>query len=257
VKSGELLAEVDKKNVLTQIEIAKINFINAELKLKKVKENTADIEIKKAQLEYEKAQKDLENKKSNLVFFEKDLYAKLEAEKKSLEQKKLSLVIIQKEVEKNIKEINNSPNNQTQSLDQLKNKLETLEREFQRDTKNFDLNLKKKQNENAQALEKEYLALQSSLNSLSKNFQELDKLFRLKTDTSANDDFMIYFSAKNTSYKNKAGNYFAGAYAKFKIIEEKFNNLNGNYTIDDIVSLSKEQVSMYEDLYIASDNMMK
>lgn len=257
VKSGEILAEIDKKNVLTQIEIAKINFVNAELKLKKVQENTADIEIKKAQLEYEKAQKDLENKKSNLIFFEKDLYAKLESEKKSLDQKKLSLVIIQKEVEKNIKEIKKSPNNQNQSLEQSQNKLANLEREYQRETINFDLNLKKKQNENTQILEKEYLSIQNSLNALNKNFQELDKLFRLKSESSANDDFMIYFSAKNTNYKNKAGNYFAWAYAKFIAIEKKFNALGWKYTSQDVINLANEQIALYEDLYIASDNMMR
>jgi chromosome segregation ATPase len=243
--------------VLAQVEIAKINFINAELKLKKVRENNSDVEIKKAQLEYEKAQLDLANKKSNLSFFEKDLYTKLENEKKSLEQKKLSLIITQKEVENAIKELKKSPDEKAQNIEQSKNKLANLEREYQRESTNFELNLKKKQNENAQILEKEYLSLQNSLNSLNKSFQELDKLFRLKSESSANDDFMIYFSAKNTSYKNKAGNYFAGAYSKFLSIEKKFNALGGVYTSQDVINLSNNQIALYEDLAIASDNMMK
>ena len=167
------------------------------------------------------------------------------------------LGIAQKEVNNTIAQIKKSPETLKQDILQAENNLASLQIDFEREKKNFDANLLQKQNQYFQSIQKEYVAIQSTIHSLNKNFEELDTLLQLKWEWNYDNQAMIYFSAKDTQYKNIAQNSMQWAYAKFLKLEEEFKKLPKDATIQQIVSLSDLQIDMYNDIWIASDAMMK
>ncbi len=257
VKEWDLIAEIDKANVLTEIEILKIRLTNAQLQLKKVQENSTDIEVKRAEIEYEKLQNDLKNKQQNYDFFVKDLDQKILDAQKQLNQKKSYFAIVQREIQNSVSDLKNSPDTQTQEILQTQNRIAALEQEYQKEEKNFQANLTQKQKEYFQAIEKEYMNIQSSLHGLNKNFQEVDQLLQFRNEGNYDRQLSIYFSAKDGKYKNLSENSMQGAYAKFLILEDAFKKMPEKYLIQDIIALSDIQIDMYNDIWVASDNMMK
>jgi len=92
----------------------------------------------------------------------------------------LYLGIAQKEVNNTIAQIKKSPETLKQDILQAENNLASLQIDFEREKKNFDANLLQKQNQYFQSIQKEYVAIQSTIHSLNKNFEELDTLLQLK-----------------------------------------------------------------------------
>jgi hypothetical protein len=257
VKKWELIAEIDKKSVLSQIEILKINLENAKLKLKKIKENNTDVDIKKAKNELQSLKDDYKNKEDNIVFFKKEEENKIKDLEKSLTQKNLEYKLLEKELWNNINQINISPKEKLQSLEESKNKLKIQEDEYKRDSDNFSINLEKKQNEYYNSIEKEYLDIKNSISSLNKTFTELDKLLSFKPTRNSTNNYYYFFSAKNSTFKNEATNSSSKAYANYLNLSDKFDKLKDKYDIDWIISLIEIQKEMYENLSTAWDNVIK
>jgi hypothetical protein len=205
--------ELDKSSIYSQVEILKLSVQNAELKLKELLENNSEIEVKKSRINLEKLKENLENFKSNLSFFEQDQKTKISDMEKTLKQKETEYRILQEETKVSISQINLSPSQKEQELQKSKNSLATLELEYERDKNNFDLNFARKENEYFGKIEKEYLAIDGALRSLSRSFNKLDELIKIMPDKNYDNSYSIYYSAKNNNHKSESSIYFQRAYS--------------------------------------------
>jgi hypothetical protein len=190
-----------------------LNVQNSELKLKELSENTSEIEVKKIRINLEKLKENLENLGSNLSFFEQEQKTKLSDMEKTLKQKETEYRILQEETKVSISQINLSPSHKEQELQKSKNSLAALELEYERDKNNFDLNFTKKENEYFGKIEKEYLTIDGSLRNLSRSFNKLDELIKIMPDKNYDNNYSIYYSAKNNTYKSESSIYLQRAYS--------------------------------------------
>lgn len=257
VKTWDLIAEIDKKEILSQIEISKITLENAQLKLKKLKEDNAEIDIKKAELELKNQKIDLENKEKNIDFFKKEQEKTLKNKENELISKNLEYSLLKKEVEKSLNDLNNDPKEKEQQIIGAENKLKIAEDEYDESIKNFDLNLQKKQNEYYTAVEKEYLDIKNSLNSLNKTFWEFDRLLNFKSNQWADNAYSLYFSVKNSKYKWLSTSYFYWSYKIYEEVEKEFEAIDDKYDIESILKLKPSLIKLYDNLLNASDSVMK
>lgn len=257
VKKWELIAELDKKELNSQIEISKLALENAQLKLKKIKENNSEIELKKAKIELESSKQDLKNKEKNLKFIIQEQKNKSSQSENDLTKKTLEYNLLQKDIKNSLNELNISPDEKSQQLEESKNKLETLQDEIKTYERDFDLNYDKKVADYNSSIEKEYLEIKNSLNSLNKTFTEFNKLLRFKTNETYSEDYSYFFSVKKSKYKNESYDNFAWAYALYKDIDEDFFDLEWKYDINTINSFMERMLPMYQYLVKASDNVIK
>jgi hypothetical protein len=149
--------------VLSQIEILKLGLENANLKLKKLRENNTAIDIKKQELEIQNLKDDYQNKQDNISYFKKDGENKVKDLEISLIQKNLEYKLLKKELSNNLNQIKRSPEEKLQALDESRNKLKILQEEYKRDNDNLAVNLQKKQNEYYNSIEKEYLDIKNNI----------------------------------------------------------------------------------------------
>jgi hypothetical protein len=252
-----VIVELDKSDALSQIEISKLNLSNAELRLKKLIENTSQVEVKKQQLTLSRAKETLSNSKLNLAFFEREQKRKLTQMEDTLKQKENELIILEAETKVNISALNSSPANKEQELAKAKNSLITLEFEYERDKANFELDFTKKEQEYYASIEKEYLNIEESTRSLSKSFDNFDELFQIKGNTSYSNNYNIYFSAKKDTYKNEAKTYLSKAYSSFIKIENKLDTLSDKRNIKVLLELIEDEKDLYASLSVSMERTMK
>jgi hypothetical protein len=195
--------------------------------------------------------------KSNLSFFEQEQKTKVSNMEKELAQKETEYRILQEEVKVNISQINLSPSQKEQELQKSKNSLATLELEHKRDTENFELNFSKKENEYFAKIEKEYLTINESLRSLSKFFNKLDELFKIIPNKNYDNNYMIYYSAKNNNYKAESNTYFQKAYSSYKKLEEEMSSLKDKRDMKILIHLIDLELEMYKSLVIAGEQIVK
>lgn len=257
VEEWELISELDKSEVNSQIEIHKLNVTNSELKLKKLLENTSEIETKKAQISLDKLRENLINERENLVFLEKENKNKLEEMDKTLRNKETEYRILQAETKVNLKDINMSPETKEQELEKSRNSLATLETEYERETRDFDINFSKKETDYYSSIEKEYLDIESEVQSLDKSFRDLDVLLKVNPKNNHSNNYWIFFSAKNSTYKNKWTVHFQSAFWEFQKLEEEIKNIKDKTNIAKLIELTSIRLKMHEDLAISWEQLMK
>lgn len=258
VKKDELIAELEKTELYTQIEISKLNVENLELKLKKLLENTSEVETKKAQMSLDSLKRDLENTKINLDFFKKEQDSKMVEMQKTLRNKETEYRILQAENKVTLSQLEMTPEEKQQELNKSKNNLVTSELEYEREKRDFDINYSKKETEYYNTIEKKYVDLEQSIRSLNQTFNSLNELLgTLDWLNNWNTDYYIYFSSKNASYKNASGVYLVNAYGQYKIIENKLDSVKNKQDINFLIELVPYLESMYENLVLLWDNLMK
>ena len=257
VKEWELIAELDKSQITSQIEIYKLWVKNSEVKLKKLLENTSEIEVEKSQIALDKLKKELENTKKNITFLEEENQNKVNDMVKTLRQKESEYRVLKAETKINLKEINLTPEQKEQELNKSKNSLSTLQTEYERDSRDFDINYKKKETEYYSTIEKEYIDIDTNLQSLDKSFNDLDVLLKVNPKNNYSNNYWIYFSAKNSSYKNKWTVYFQSAFWYFQDLQNAYKNIKDKKDINKLIELNDIQLKMYEDLAVAWEQLMK
>lgn len=257
VKKWDLIAQIDKKELNSEIEISKLALENAKLKLKKIKENNSEIEVKKAKIELETLKSDLLNKQENLNFIIKEQENKLSQLEDDLIKKNLEYSILNKDIKNNLDELEISPEEKLQQLEEANRKLAMLKDEIKDDEDDFQLNYQKKVIEYNSTIEKEYLEIKNSLDSLNNIFNEFDKLLDLKKEWNYVNDYYYFFSAREVKYKNDAYVNFSSAYWIYDEIYDEFTKLNWEYDIETISHFMWKMLPMYEYLSKWSHSMIK
>jgi hypothetical protein len=76
----------------------KLNLENAKLKLKKLRESSSDIDVKKQELEIQNLKDDYQNKQDSIVYFKKEQESKINDLQRSLVQKNLEYKLLEKQL---------------------------------------------------------------------------------------------------------------------------------------------------------------
>jgi hypothetical protein len=235
----------------------KLNLQNATLKLKNLRDTTLSIDAKKALLDLEKQKQDFENKKTNFEYFKQEQASKLQSLEDTLQDKKNEYNILVKDQKNTLTQIKLSPQEKLLAFQDATTKLQTLQDEYTKDSQNFDINLTKKRNDYFTSISKEYVDTRNALITLNTNFSQLDEIFGFKENKNTQYNYSVFFSAKNTEYKNKASLDISSAYTYYQQVQKNFDAITDNTDIKALLGLIEIEKQMYTKLLSASNYLSK
>ena len=233
IKAVDIIAEIDNSDWQTAIKEAQINLENAKINLTQLYESADESQILQAKNAVSNAQKnleisyaELENLKTTQKNSIDDISENIENSKKELTNLNTNLEISQKDLEisqtKLWNELSNTVSNTSNTITQI---------------------------------ETNFLSEQSNI---SKILDEIDAiLWVTQKNKDINDDYELYLSAKNSTYRNEAEKYFSEALVSYTKIQEQIKNYENNWEREKIKTLLIAIQETYRVLQKATDYTYK
>ncbi|NVP17716.1 efflux RND transporter periplasmic adaptor subunit [Candidatus Gracilibacteria bacterium] len=257
VKSGDILAELDKGELNNELKEAYLKLENSKLNLEKSLSKFNYEDKIRAEIEIDNKKRKLDN--SIYDFSTQDL--------NDIDRIKL--------LEENIKK-------STLDLDKQKKELELEKAKYEKDfllsKSDYEYKISNFENEKWK-LEKAIIDEEKSLNDkiiqynrnlddikekLYTNLSEYDSILRntnsiLKIDKDYNysGDKNIYFSAKDSTYKNNAEMSYWAVKGRKTDLQNAFNKTTDFKSIDNLVYLLEQELKIFDSLYALGDNLSK
>lgn len=256
VKSGELIAELNKWELENELKDTNIKLENAKLNLDKVLEK----------FEYEdriKSEIELENKKNKLDLLVYDIdkakiddsekisldWSKLEKQLRDLEKQKLDLSIEKSKLDKDFTVQEKDFNFKITNLENDKWKLQTSITDEEK-------NLTIKINEHNRFLKNTKEQIYTDLTSIEDTLRSINYVLHIDKEYNSNTEKNIYFSAENSTFRNESEVSYWLVKWKMNSLLDKYLSLNSNYSIDSLISLLAIEKDLYTSLYTLWDNVI-
>lgn len=208
VEKWFLLAEIDKKDVLSSIEEKKVILEQAEIRYENFL-SERDLEEQKKVQEIETHIIELEKKKND----RKLLLEEQAIEKKNKEIQKSTLEIdiekMQQELKNDTWELERSPLEKKLELSEAENSYTLLKNEYNIAYQNLDAEKQKQVNEYNLNFQNQYLDIKNFLLTQEDVLQSYNELLDIDDEYRvSNADLSSYFSLKNTTYRSQARTHY-------------------------------------------------
>lgn len=257
VKSWDILATLDSGELENELKEAQINYENAKINLNK--------EIEKLQWDDKiKEKTNLESLKRKIALsqydfnkLKQDNATKLIEKSKEIESSKLNLEKLKKESQISKQNLTTDVKDKKEDYDYKKQNFDdkkwTLEKQIIDEERNLELKIR--DYENTFLITYEWVW--NDINSFYDNLKTVNDILWFDDEwrtTPAN----IYFSAKNSSYKNQSENNYWELKWKIKVLEEKYNKWDkNNLSISYLLELLKFEKELYDTMYNFWDSLVK
>jgi len=257
VKAWDLLAELDKWQLKNELKEANIKLENSKITLQKTLDKFGNEDKTKALIDLESKKKALDLAEYNFTNIDKDQSDKLFDETKKLEKLKIDLdnqiKNIEIEKQKLIKNLDTTKNDlefKVKSLWddkwKLQNSITEAKRNLENKLQDYDLNLKNS-----------FIQIDTDIRWVKDSLEVLNAALRTDSELKKQEQ-NIYFSAKNNSYKNKAESYYWKVKSWLYSLETKYWKYNiDNVKIENIIDLTKEFETIYDNLSVAAEYTAK
>lgn len=258
VKTWDILAELDKWELENELKEAQINYENAQINLNKRREK----------LSWDDKAKELTNldsQKRKIILSEYDLRelkdenkTKIDDKTKEIESLKVSLDKLKKDNQISKEKLGTDLKDQKEDLDYKKTTLNDqkwdIEEQISTEKRNLDLKITDYYN----AFTDTYNDIQNNVSNFFDNLKSVNDVLEVDSEYKSNLDSNIYFSAKNSIYKNQAVTYYWNFKQSVKILDEKYNAWNkDSLSIDYIIELLNLEKNVYDDIYYLWDFIAK
>lgn len=254
VRLWETLAEIDMSEVYNEIERTKLNLNTSKVRLDNFLDNLNKTWIKKANLDLELIKSQISHKESALIFLESKQGNDLIEKELSLQEEKNNLKILWKETIKNISGLNLTEIDKEKILNDKELELSKESLDFQKFEKDFDNNLQKKINEYYNSLSENYYWLEMQINESEKNIKYAKVILWIKSDKF---DYYDFFSAKDSSNKNRAKQAYHESVFNLDQLKISFKNIESNKDIKNIILTLELSKNFYESFYNLNNYMVK
>lgn len=239
VKAGDTLAVIDTQSNLTNINLNNAqNTYNNTLTVYNASKEAIEKNLDTAKLQYENALSTRDNtyastqKQLELVQAQLDAVTKQKSNTTTTSQTSLSLA--------------------EESLRNSELNLENFNKNYQETFKSFDVKKTSLLNNMRVTIDSSMATIDLSLNSID------NILWVTQANKDANDDYELYLSAKNTTYKNQAEILFAQANTAYQNLKVKYNQNISNEELlsfyDEVMKVNNTMVSLFEKMIGVLDN---
>ncbi|MDP5039031.1 MAG: biotin/lipoyl-binding protein [Candidatus Gracilibacteria bacterium] len=248
VTEGQLLAELDKGQLQNELKEANIKLENSKLNLQKISEKFYNEDKLRSQIDLENKKKELDLAKFEFKNIDSDQKMRLESEKDKLNTMKVEVENQEKNLENEKSKITN---NLTDAYKELEFKIKTLGDEkgkLESTIKDTQVELENAVIDYYQNLRNTYIGIETQLNGIEDNLDLLNNALRTDNEKKKQEP-NIYFSAKNTTYKNQAEIYYGktkGGVINLRKELDKYSQDTIN--IDELANLTKGLKEIYENL---------
>lgn len=236
VKKWDIIATIDNTDWQTSVKKAELDLTNAKINLNALYE-------KKDASSYIQSQNSIDNTKKSIEISKKELENLYTTKTNWLNDIKINIEVLNKE----LLNLENSLELAQKNLDISKESLTV----YKADQNNSLSNTKSNKETTIKQIED---SLNSDIASIEKYIEQIDYILWV-TDSNKhkNDDFEIYLSAKNTSYKNDAISNFNTLNKTFLELNKIVANYDKSWDIEKIKSILLSIQSIYKLLETTTD----
>ena len=249
VEKNTLLAEIDKKEVLSAIEEKRIELEQAELKYENLLDDT-DIEVQKMQQDVESKKRELEKKKNDRLLLEAEQNLAVKNKEIALDNLRIDIEKMQQELQNDINALKRAPDEKLLEFQNLETSLTSQKKEYDIAFAQLDAEKQKQVNTYNLNFQTEYLALTNFTRNLSEVFRSYNEVLDIDDDYEVkNEVLQTYFSVKNVSYVSQAKQYYKSAKSRYEAFKSKIDTDTNIGSVTELLALLEEQKTLSEDLY--------
>lgn len=253
VKTGDLLAELDKGQLKNELKEANIGYDNAKMRLDALILGLSGDEKTKEQLV-------LENLSRKIVLLDRDYTTliannriKLEEKNKELEQSIARRNSSQKEAQINLDKLKLDITDQKKDLDYKRNTLADTKWSIEKSILDEAKGLDTRMYEQKKFLTDTYEDVNNDIASLYDSIRGLNEALEIDSEYKTLEQ-NVYFSAKNSSYRASSDSYYWKSKWALKTLELKYKEGDGSsLDIAFLIELIGLKKLVYENLYLAGD----
>lgn len=250
-----LLAEIDKKEVLSAVQEKQIELEQASLKYENLLWER-DIESQKMQNEIENKKRDLEKKQNDRLLLDGEQKLIKANQNINLQNTQLEFQKSEAELANALKALERLPDEKTLELTDLQNTLSQQKKEYDTEFSRLDDILQKQINSYDINLQTEYYTTVNSLRSIDTLLKSYNELLRIRSDIDVkNNQLEEYFSAKDSRYKSHARKYYLEVWEKHSKLEDTINGKTTLENTDIFLDILDQEISLYRSLYELSKNI--
>lgn len=258
VKTWDILAELDKWELENELKEAQINYENAQINLNKQREKLSGDDKTKELTNLDSQKRKIILSEYDFKKLKDDNNTKINDKIKEIESLKLSLDKLKKDNQISKEKLGTDLKDQKEDLDYKKTTLNDqkwdIEEQISTEKRNLDLKITDYYN----AFTDTYNDVQNNVSIFFDNLKSVNDVLEVDSEYKSNLDTNIYFSAKNSIYKNQAVTYYWNFKQSVKILEEKYNTWDKkSLNIDYIIELLNLEKNVYDDIYYLWDFIAK
>ena len=249
VEKDALLAEIDKKEVLSAIEEKRIELEQAELKYENLLDDT-DIEVQKMQQEVENMKRELEKKQNDRLLLESEQNLARKNKDISLDNLRIDIEKMQKELQNDIAALKRIPTEKLLEFQNLETSLATQKKDYDIAFAQLDAEKQKQVNTYNLNFQTEYLALTNFTRNLSEVFRSYNQVLDIDDDYEVkNEVLQTYFSVKDVGYVSEAKQYYKSAKSRYEDFKKRIDADTSIDSVAELLTLLEAQKALSQDLY--------
>lgn len=236
VTKWDVIATLDDKDWQNSVSQAQINLDNAKITLQELYKAVDESKILQAK---------------NTIKSTED---SIEIVTKQLENLKVTQSNDIYNQEKNIETSKKDLENLKTNLETAKTDLETAEKDLSYTQKSQENSLSNTESNKSTSIKQIEASFSRELTSISKMIEQMDYiLWVTESNKHKNDDYEMYLSAKDTTYKTQAENALLSAISSYKNLSEIINTYDNSWDISKLKSILTSIQNTYKILVNATD----
>lgn len=252
VKAWDILAELDKTELQNDLKQANITYENAKIALDKLVDKSNNEDKIKDQTSLDDKKRKLDMSTYDLDKLKTDNEQKLKDKQKEIDDLKDSLEKLKIDSKTQSQEINDSLSDKKRDLDYKTATIQDEKWKLQKSIDDEKKSLNNKINDYNKSLINTYNQIDNDLNSIEDNLRVLNQALRIDNDLQKLEDNFFY-SAKNSTIKNKATTYYWKTKAWYLDLQSKLSSLDKDkLTIDWLSKVLLFEKDIYENMYQTS-----
>lgn len=249
VVKDALLAEIDKKEVLSAVQEKQIELEQAALKYENLLWER-DIESQKMQNEIENKKRDLEKKQNDRLLLDGEQKIATENKEILLDNLRIDIEKTQKQLENDIAALKRTPAEKLLELQNLETSLAAQQKDYDIAFAQLDAEKQKQVNTYNLNFQTEYLALTNFTRGLSEVFRSYNEVLDIDDDYEVkNEVLQTYFSVKNVGYVSQAKQYYKSAKSQFEDFKKRIDADTSIDSVAELLTLLESQKVLSQDLY--------
>lgn len=258
VKTWDILAELDKWELENELKEAQINYENAQINLNKQKEKLSGDDKTKELTNLDSQKRKIILSEYDFKKLKDDNNTKINDKIKEIESLKLSLDKLKKDNQISKEKLGTDLKDQKEDLDYKKTTLNDqkwdIEEQISTEKRNLDLKITDYYN----AFTDNYNDIQNNISTFYDNLKSVNDVLEIDSEYKSFLSDNIYFSAKNSIYKNQSIVYYWDFKQSVKKLEEKYNAWDKkSLNIDYIIELLNSEKNVYDKIYYVWDYISK